>query len=122
MSFSGKGADSHKTKKMSDTSSQFDSIIENCKDIFTKKMNDYGSSWRILRASSVTDQIFIKAQRIRSIDEKGTRKIDEGINPEFIGIVNYAVIALIQLELGDIELSGKPDNQHELPADKANIL
>jgi len=85
-------------------------------------MNDYGSAWRILRISSLTDQIFIKAQRIRSIDEKGSKKIDEGIKPEFIGIVNYAVIALIQLELGDIEMSGKPDNQQELPAEKAHIL
>lgn len=86
-------------------------------------MKDYGSAWRILRAKSLTDQIFIKAQRIRSIDEKGTQKVDEGINPEFIGIVNYAVIALIQLELGDIELSGKPDNQPRvLGAEKAHIL
>ncbi len=88
-------------------------------------MKDYGSAWRILRTKSLTDQIFIKAQRIRSIDEKGTRKVDEGIKPEFIGIVNYAAIALIQLELGDIELSDEPDNLRalgELPAEKAHIL
>ena len=107
---------------MNSTSTQFDSIIKNCTDIFTKKMNDYGSAWRILRTSSLTDQIFIKAQRIRSIDEKGSKKIDEGIKPEFIGIANYAVIALIQLELGDIQLSGKPDNQLELSGEKAHNL
>ena len=110
---------------MNNTSTQFDSIIKNCKDIFTKKMKDYGSAWRILRTKSLTDQIFIKAQRIRSIDEKGTQKVDEGINPEFIGIVNYAAIALIQLELGDFEMSDTPDNTRalgELPAEKAHIL
>lgn len=63
-------------------------------------MKDYGTAWRILRVSSITDQIFIKAQRIRSIEEKGSRKVDEGVESEFIGIINYAVIALIQLEMG----------------------
>jgi len=108
---------------MNNTSTQFDSIIKNCTDIFAKKMNDYGSAWRILRTSSLTDQIFIKAQRIRSIEEKGSKKIDEGIKPEFIGIANYAVIALMQLELGEIQISGKPDNlPRELRAEKAHIL
>jgi hypothetical protein len=82
------------------TSQQFNAAVEQCKDIFLKKMQDYGSSWRVLRVPSITDQIFIKAQRIRSIEEKGVQKIDEGIKPEYIGIVNYSVIALIQLELG----------------------
>lgn len=82
------------------TNQQFEQIKEICLEIFTKKMQDYGSAWRILRSSSLTDQIYIKAQRIRSIQDKGTQKIDEGIKPEFIGIVNYSVMALVQLEMG----------------------
>ncbi len=82
------------------TNQQFEQIKEICLEIYTKKMQDYGSAWRILRSSSLTDQIYIKAQRIRSIQDKGTQKIDEGIKPEFIGIVNYSVMALVQLELG----------------------
>ena len=85
---------------MEKTISEFDSIIKKCKDIFGKKMKDYGSAWRILRISSLTDQIFIKAQRIRSIEEKGSQKIEEGVVSEFIGIVNYSIIGLIQLDLG----------------------
>jgi hypothetical protein len=92
---------------MNKTSQQFEAIIGICKDIFVKKMKDYGSAWRILRTTSLTDQIFIKAQRIRSIEEKGTHKIAEGIRSEYIGIVNYCVIALIQLELG---VSNDADN------------
>ena len=85
---------------MNNTSKQFEEIINICKDIYVKKMKDYGSAWRVLRAPSLTDQIFIKAQRIRSIEEKGMQKIQEDIRSEYIGIVNYCVIALIQLELG----------------------
>jgi hypothetical protein len=85
---------------MNDTSTQYDLVIALCKDIFTKKMKDYGSAWRILRISSLTDQIFIKAQRIRSIEEKGIQKVNEGIKAEYIGIINYAIIGLIQMELG----------------------
>ena len=85
---------------MEKTISEFDSIIKKCKDIFGKKMKDYGSAWRILRISSLTDQIFIKAQRIRSIEEKGSQKIKDGVVSEFIGIVNYSIIGLIQLDLG----------------------
>jgi len=85
---------------MSNTSEQYDSIIKICTDIFTKKMKDYGSAWRILRTSSLTDQIFIKAKRIRSIEEKGFSKVDEGIRSEYIAIVNYCVMALVQIELG----------------------
>ena len=85
---------------MEKTISEFDSIIKKCKDIFGKKMKDYGSAWRILRISSLTDQIFIKAQRIRSIEEKGSQKIEDGVVSEFIGIVNYSIIGLIQLNLG----------------------
>ena len=85
---------------MKDTISEYNSIIKNCKDIFAKKMKDYGSAWRILRISSLTDQIFIKAQRIRSIEQKGFQKIDEDSFNEFVGIVNYSVIGLIQLDIG----------------------
>jgi len=84
----------------SSTEEQFESIIGTCREVFMNKMKDYGASWRILRTPSLTDQIYIKAQRIRSIDDKGSHKIVEGIKPEFIGIVNYSVIALIQMELG----------------------
>ena len=82
------------------TGQQFDQIAQTCIELFSKKAIDYGTAWRILRTSSLTDQIYIKAQRIRSIEEKGVAKIDEGIIPEFIGIVNYSVMALIQLEIG----------------------
>jgi hypothetical protein len=86
---------------MIDTSRQFELAIGKCKEVFLNKMKDYGSSWRILRTPSLTDQIYIKANRIRSIEQKGVRKVEEGIRPEFIGIVNYSVIALIQLEMED---------------------
>ena len=85
---------------MEQTITEYDSIIKKCKDIFAKKMKDYGSAWRILRISSLTDQIFIKAQRIRSIEQKGFQKIEEGAVNEFVGIVNYAIIGLIQLDIG----------------------
>jgi|TARA_B110000444_G_scaffold204711_1_gene197665 hypothetical protein len=90
---------------MKSTIVEYDSIIKKCEDIFAKKMKDYGSAWRILRISSLTDQIFIKAQRIRSIESKGVQKINEGALNEFIGIVNYAIIGLIQLDLGVSEQS-----------------
>ncbi|MFK7050010.1 DUF1599 domain-containing protein [Flavobacterium columnare] len=85
---------------MGNTSQQYDTIINNCRDLYSKKMQDYGSAWRILRLPSLTDQIFIKAQRIRSLQENEVRKIDEGETSEFIGIINYAIMALIQLEKG----------------------
>ena len=85
---------------MSQTEQQFDQVTAICRDIFTKKMKDYGSAWRIMRPESVTDQIFIKAKRIRSIETKGVTLVNEGIRPELIGIINYAIIGLIQLELG----------------------
>ena len=90
---------------MEKTIAEYDSIIKKCKDIFANKMKDYGSAWRILRISSLTDQIFIKAQRIRSIEEKGFQKVQESTVNEFIGIVNYAIIGLIQLDLGVSENS-----------------
>ena len=86
---------------MNRTETEFKREITRCRDIFEKKMMDYGTSWRILRPTSLTDQIFIKAKRIRSLEEKnGQRAVDEGIEPEFIGIVNYCAMAMIQLELG----------------------
>jgi hypothetical protein len=85
---------------MEKTNQQYDKIISICRNLFSKKMNDYGTAWRILRTVSVTDQIYIKAQRIRSIEEKGVNKVGEGIRSEFIGIINYAIMGLIQLELG----------------------
>lgn len=85
---------------MADTVAQFEHVISICRELFAKKLKDYGASWRILRPQSLTDQIFIKAKRIRSIETKGESKIDEGIRSEFIGIVNYGIIGLIQLHLG----------------------
>ena len=86
---------------MHQTEREYRSVITRCKDIFTKKNQDYGPSWRILRLPSITDQIFIKAQRIRTLQENGYSKVDEGEAPEFMGIINYCVMALIQIELGD---------------------
>ncbi len=85
---------------MKDTNKQFEYIISVCRDLFAKKLQDYGAAWRIMRPSSVTDQIFIKANRIRSIEVKGVTLVDEGIRPEFMAIVNYGIIGLIQLERG----------------------
>jgi Domain of Unknown Function (DUF1599). len=83
-----------------DTVQQFEHLIQICRNLFDKKLKDYGASWRIMRPESITDQIYIKANRIRSLETKGTSKIDEGIRPEFIAIVNYGVIGLIQLAKG----------------------
>ena len=81
------------------TSQEYNSVIEVCKSLFLKKTKDYGTAWRILRPSSITDQIFIKAQRIRTLEEKKISKVGEGITSEYIGIVNYCVIAMLQLDL-----------------------
>lgn len=89
------------------TKEQFEKVMAECRTLFVKKLHDYGAAWRILRPSSLTDQIYIKANRIRSIETKGVSLVDEGIRPEFIGIVNYAIIGLIQLEKG---FSEKPDD------------
>jgi len=91
---------------MQKTSKQYDTIINKCKGLFLEKMTDYGSAWRILRLPSLTDQIYIKAQRIRQLQNGGLRKIDEDEASEFIGIINYATMALIQLELG---VADQPD-------------
>ena len=85
------------------TKSQFDEVISICRKLFLEKLKDYSPSWRILRPESVTDQIYIKANRIRSLEIKKESKVDEGIFPEFIAIVNYGIIGLIQLELGFAE-------------------
>lgn len=95
---------------MPDTKGQFDKVISICRELFEKKLKDYGPSWRIMRPESVTDQIFIKANRIRSLEIKGVSKIDEGIRSEFIAIVNYGVIGLIQLARG---FSDTTDLSHE---------
>jgi len=81
------------------TQEQYQSVIRTCKEVFEKKTRDYGTAWRILRLPSITDQIYIKAKRIRSIQEKGTQKVQDDISSEFIGIINYCIMALIQLEL-----------------------
>jgi hypothetical protein len=88
---------------MSSTSQEYDQVIAICRDLFVKKMTDYGSAWRILRLPSLTDQIFIKAQRIRSLQENEVRKVDEDETGEFIGVINYCIMALIQLELGVVD-------------------
>lgn len=88
---------------MKDTENQYKTVIKQCMDIFIKKMKDYGVSWRILRITSLTDQIFIKANRIRSLQAKGEHFVDEGIESEFMGIVNYSAMAIIQLRLGVVD-------------------
>lgn len=88
---------------MQKTLEQYEAVITTCRELFFKKAKDYGTAWRILRLPSLTDQIFIKAQRIRSIQEKGVQKVDEGEQSEFVGIVNYAVMALVQLKMGVAE-------------------
>lgn len=100
------------------TESEYQEIIQYCQDLFTKKNKDYGTSWRILRLPSITDQIFIKAQRIRTIQEKGTQKVNDDISSEFIGIINYCVMALIQiaaseghLTIDDSDLTGLYNQQ-----------
>lgn len=91
---------------MEHTSREYDAIIATCRTLFANKMRDYGSAWRIMRLPSVTDQIFIKAQRIRSLQENDVRKVDEDETGEFIGIINYSIMGLIQLDLG---VADQPD-------------
>jgi hypothetical protein len=85
------------------TSQEYDAVIAVCKSLFIKKTNDYGTAWRILRPQSITDQLFIKAQRIRTLEEKKVSKIDESITSEYIAIVNYCVIAMMQLQLTETD-------------------
>lgn len=92
------------------TAHEYKQVIATCKALFARKTHDYGTAWRIMRLPSVTDQIFIKALRIRSIQKKNTQKVDDSVKDEFIGIINYCVIAMIQLKLQDsdkLELSFK---------------
>ena len=91
---------------MQNTSKQYDAVVATCRSLFINKMKDYGSAWRILRLPSLTDQIFIKAQRIRKLQENGVRKVDEDEKSEFIGIINYSIMALIQLKKG---VAAQPD-------------
>lgn len=88
------------------TAAEVQRVIKHCRELFEKKLHDYGASWRILRAPSLTDQIYIKANRIRSIEVNGESRVNEGIIPEFIGIINYGIIGLIQLQL---PLTDEPD-------------
>lgn len=100
---------------MIETNQEFRQVLDMCRDLFNKKLHDYGAAWRILRIPSVTDQIFIKAKRIRSINEKGESQIAEGSSAEFIGIVNYGIIGLIQLAL-------KPSIKADISNEKALAL
>lgn len=96
------------TAVMSDTNRQYDEAIQSCKDIFIRKTQDYGTSWRVLRTISIVDQIFIKAQRIRTIQQKGVNRVGEDVTGEFKGIVNYGVIGLVQLQLKEIAVEDLP--------------
>ena len=100
---------------MNKTSKQYNAVVATCRELFINKMTDYGSAWRILRLPSLTDQIFIKAQRIRMMQENDVRKVDEGETSEFIGIINYSIMALIQLEKGIAE-------QPDMDTDEATVL
>jgi hypothetical protein len=88
---------------MQNTSKEYDAVVQVCQDLFSKKMKDYGCAWRILRLPSLTDQIFIKAQRIRGLQQNAVQKVDEGAATEFVGIINYCVMALIQIDKGVVE-------------------
>ena len=100
---------------MCNTTKQYDAVITTCRDLFQKKMKDYGSAWRILRLSSLTDQIFIKAQRTRGLQENNVHKVQEGQQSEFIGIINYGIMALIQIDKGIAE-------QPDLSLEQAIVL
>ncbi|HVS91301.1 MAG TPA: DUF1599 domain-containing protein [Mucilaginibacter sp.] len=106
---------------MSNTATEYDAVIKVCKDLFMKKTRDYGTAWRILRIRSITDQIFIKAQRIRTLEEKKVSKVDEDITSEYVGIVNYCVIAMMQLDAkSDAPLELAPDQVDTLFDEKVN--
>ena len=100
---------------MQQTSQQYDAVIQTCRELFSKKAKDYGTAWRILRLPSLTDQIFIKAQRIRGLQQNDVRKVDEDERSEFIGIINYSIMALIQIKKGVVE-------QPDLAAEEAIAL
>ncbi|MBD2755815.1 DUF1599 domain-containing protein [Spirosoma validum] len=105
---------------MNNTETEYRQVIQRCKDLFLKKNKDYGTAWRILRLPSITDQIYIKAQRIRTLQETGVSRVGEGIEPEFVGIINYCVMALIQLELDNDSNEGPP--RIDIPADELEQL
>src|ERR1700733_1861973 len=86
---------------MEKTASEYKQVIATCKALFERKTKDYGTAWRVLRLSSITDQIYIKAQRIRSIQEKGVQRVDDPVSGEFIGMINYCIMAMMQIELGE---------------------
>ena len=100
---------------MSNTLQQYNKVLELCNNLFEKKMHDYGAAWRVLRLPSLTDQIFIKAQRLRSIEDKGKQLVDDALDGEYIGIINYSLMALIQLEMGVAE---QPDLSPEKALEK----
>jgi hypothetical protein len=100
---------------MEQTLTQYDDALEKCQEIFLKKTKDYGTAWRILRPTSLTDQIFIKAQRIRTIEETGENKVGEGVADEYVGIVNYCIMAQLQLEMG-------ASDEQDLAFEKAEML
>ncbi len=104
------------------TDRQYFEVISACRNIFLKKIGDYGTSWRVMRPSSLTDQIFIKAQRIKNIESYGIQKVDEGIEPEFMGIINYGLMGLIQLEQKeDLPFDLTPEEAEELYNAKVQI-
>ena len=100
---------------MSNTDKQYDKVIHSCKEIFLRKANEYGTAWRVLRTISIVDQVFIKAQRIRTIQQKGQQRVSDSIAAEFKGIINYAVIGLIQLQLPE-------DAPEEMKLDEVSLL
>ncbi len=102
------------------TVSEYTEVIKQCKALFEKKTKDYGTAWRILRLPSITDQIYIKAQRIRSIQEKQSQKVEEDISSEFVGIINYCLMALIQIKLGESDRLELPYNELEPLYDQAS--
>ena len=100
---------------MSNTDQQYDIVIHKCKEIFLKKNKDYGTAWRVLRTISIVDQIFIKAQRIRTIQELKSQKVEEDISAEFIGMINYANMGLMQLELPQVV-------EHDMPTEEITVF
>ena len=100
---------------MNKTITQYDQAANKCENVFVKKTKDYGTAWRILRTSSLTDQLFIKAKRIRSLETNSEQKIEEGVEPEYIGLINYSAMALIQISMEE-------SDEMELPADQAKML
>ncbi len=100
---------------MNKTITQYDQAANKCENVFVKKTKDYGTAWRILRTSSLTDQLFIKAKRIRSLETNSEQKIEEGVEPEYIGLINYSAMALIQISM-------EASDEMELPADQAKML